>query len=753
MKWLDIPYKTGNDVLERIFRLIADWTRNFVRNAEVEALTVTGNTLSIGDGADTDKVIEAANGDANTPKMQYDADTSRWQFSNNGTTWIDIPNSADMAILAPGSDTRNVIQPTGDWKNLVLKTVAGQTKNPFSVTNELDALKAYITPAGGGYFAGNVGIGTTNPGKPLDVAGAIRTNNQFISTFATGSSPFAVTSTTVNTNLNADSVDGVHSTTIFKDNDLVLNTNPFGGRKLYINSIDNAMYAADKKWVVTITRHLKTYGGESYPKLNPDYVGLYTITGSGGSGSTRTITNTPIPAYIVVFDDNTLKTATTHYTYDSATGIITLLFAPVGTVYVYGGHEIPQYLDSPVDATLSSATPFNGSYEDYVSTSTGDELHYLKVRVTPAASGYTVFDRYPYGKLFLSYYFQGTPDKAEYRVYNYNYRPHVPGWKKYDFVDFVGTKTGDNYIQTCDDQSNYGRTIMEFIVYGNATYGENYNGGRLTQIDWSLLRPNLASGATVTKFGANTLYGAISFASDNGAAKISINPAGVSYFNAGNVGIGTTNPTAQLHTVSKDAARVAFKVQGIVGQSEPLRQSLNSIGTVLESLDKDGILQTAGYRSSDGSAGATATTGGLTFKNGLVTGGTITAALTKSETEKIVSVGTLSTTSDAYARVSGPNIFYYDSGKYGGTVTVYFEVLGYTAHSSYTLNVELYNLTDSASVADSEVSITSTTQSTRARSSAITLTTGKEYTARYKIASAGQQAWVQLSRVIIQQEA
>jgi hypothetical protein len=77
----------------------------------------------------------------------------------------------------------------------------------------------------------------------------------------------AVSSTTVIPNLNADMVDGIHSSTIVQDGAVMMNTNPFGGRNLYINSIDNAMYAADKKWYVTTTKHLVSYGGETYPKL------------------------------------------------------------------------------------------------------------------------------------------------------------------------------------------------------------------------------------------------------------------------------------------------------------------------------------------------------------------------------------------------------------------------------------------------------------------------------------------------------
>jgi hypothetical protein len=59
------------------------------------------------------------------------------------------------------------------------------------------------------YNTGNVGIGTASPGAKLDVAGgAIRTNNQLISTVAVGTAPLQVTSTTMVSNLNAEMVGG-----------------------------------------------------------------------------------------------------------------------------------------------------------------------------------------------------------------------------------------------------------------------------------------------------------------------------------------------------------------------------------------------------------------------------------------------------------------------------------------------------------------------------------------------------------------
>ncbi|MDD5005099.1 MAG: polymorphic toxin-type HINT domain-containing protein [Candidatus Omnitrophica bacterium] len=61
--------------------------------------------------------------------------------------------------------------------------------------------------------SGNVGIGTTNPASLLDVAGgSITTNNQLISTVATGTAPLQVSSTTKVTNLDADTLDGIDST-------------------------------------------------------------------------------------------------------------------------------------------------------------------------------------------------------------------------------------------------------------------------------------------------------------------------------------------------------------------------------------------------------------------------------------------------------------------------------------------------------------------------------------------------------------
>jgi hypothetical protein len=55
-------------------------------------------------------------------------------------------------------------------------------------------------------------------------------------------------------------VDNLQSTLDSKMNynDVIMNTNPFGGKKLYINSIHNAIFRASERWIVTANRYRKS---------------------------------------------------------------------------------------------------------------------------------------------------------------------------------------------------------------------------------------------------------------------------------------------------------------------------------------------------------------------------------------------------------------------------------------------------------------------------------------------------------------
>lgn len=118
---------------------------------------------------------------------------------------------------------------------------------------------------------GNVGIGTTSPGTLLDVNGVARATT-FTSTQATGTSPFTVSSTTVVTNLNTDTVDGLHATSfmrsagtenagtiIIRDNRSTTN---------YYNTVALEIRSADQKAVIGLHRDGYSHCGISHEASN-----------------------------------------------------------------------------------------------------------------------------------------------------------------------------------------------------------------------------------------------------------------------------------------------------------------------------------------------------------------------------------------------------------------------------------------------------------------------------------------------------
>lgn len=356
------------------------------------------------------------------------------------------------------------------------------------------------------WHSGNDGSGS---GLDADTVDGLITGN------ASGNIP--ISNGTLNTNLNADKLDGMDASSFYQNGSVIMNTNPFGGNKLYVNSLDNALFSADKKWYVTVTTHERTYNSQTYPLLNPSWVSSYTVS---GSGTTRTVSTSPTD--IIVYVDDTFYTKVTtpdtgnNYSYSG--GTITFGKTIAGVVSAYPDHIVPQYLDSPIVSTLGGDNLFQGNYEGGLTVSTG---YYMKIRIMPTSDGSGGFPGYPYGSFYLSHYYTNTSEKSEYRVFNRNYRPHGIGWKVYNFTDYVGTNTGSNYIQTYSDAGNYGRTILEFIVYAHPSHST-----ALTEIDWRLDRPLLSStGSTVTKYGANKLYYDLTFG-DQSTNKATISPTG-----------------------------------------------------------------------------------------------------------------------------------------------------------------------------------------------------------------------------------
>lgn len=318
-------------------------------------------------------------------------------------------------------------------------------------------------------------------------------------------------------------LDGYGITDGLKLNDTVMNNNVFGGRRLYNATIDNALAAADKRYTVTVTTHLQTYLAESYPKLNPDWVASYSVSGSGTS-----FTITGAPTAIVVYNGTTICVAsgspTTQYQYTYSGGTLTFGATVSGTITAYPDHTVPQYLDSPVASTLSSATPFDGTYESYVTAPIGS---YLKIRIQASADGNSSFPGYPYGSFFLSHYSNSTgAGTSQYRCYNRNLHVHTIGWKVASFTDFVGTTATSAYIQSVADELNFGRTIIEFIVHSHASRAAS-----VTEVEWKLTRPAMGALPVVTNYGTNKLHYALTLGAAT-TTSVTISPTGLIDLNA-----------------------------------------------------------------------------------------------------------------------------------------------------------------------------------------------------------------------------
>jgi hypothetical protein len=169
------------------------------------------------------------------------------------------PDSSAVSLYAKSDDNLYIKRSNGTELQLLTSLdiggISGTTNYipKFTAANQLGNSIIYET-------GGKIGIGTTAPSVTLDVNGQIRSRS------ATGTAPLVIASTTLVSNLNADLLDGFHGSSYLKFNDVIQNTNPFGGKRLYINSLDNALAGASKKYYVTATTHKKEVGGVTYPK-------------------------------------------------------------------------------------------------------------------------------------------------------------------------------------------------------------------------------------------------------------------------------------------------------------------------------------------------------------------------------------------------------------------------------------------------------------------------------------------------------
>ena len=141
--------------------------------------------------SDASGSIEKITNTAGELNLYADGDINFYESDNNNLKFtVDVNN--ERLIL--GGDTNTYIHhPTSDTLAI---TNAGTESLRIDASN-------------------NVGIGTDNPTEKLDVSGTVKATT-FTSTQTTGTAPFTVSSTTVVTNLNADTVDGIQASSFLR---------------------------------------------------------------------------------------------------------------------------------------------------------------------------------------------------------------------------------------------------------------------------------------------------------------------------------------------------------------------------------------------------------------------------------------------------------------------------------------------------------------------------------------------------------
>jgi hypothetical protein len=168
-----------------------------VTNAKLHALVDSGtatidtavvsstsaNTFSVGDGSAGNKQISANNGDASLPNIRFNDTSNKWEFSNNGTTWIEFgsvsinsePTDRSYSGTLINLTTASIVMNFGDVGYLASAgNVQFAQSTAIANANGLVMAVASNSPASSGAFILN-GIARNDswswiPGSPLYLA-------------------------------------------------------------------------------------------------------------------------------------------------------------------------------------------------------------------------------------------------------------------------------------------------------------------------------------------------------------------------------------------------------------------------------------------------------------------------------------------------------------------------------------------------------------------------------------------------------
>ena len=138
-----------------------------------------------------------------------------------------------------------------------------------------------------------IGIGTAAPSQALDVTGNIQSSGQFKSTLATGTAPFTLNSSTLNTNLNADLLDGQHYTSNWKlwsDSSAYITPNNASNFRIYDNTGYGSLLSVASTSTSSVTNFtngtVNSKDAYNFLSTTYSYYGSGGNYGAFGSGST-----------------------------------------------------------------------------------------------------------------------------------------------------------------------------------------------------------------------------------------------------------------------------------------------------------------------------------------------------------------------------------------------------------------------------------------------------------------------------------
>lgn len=140
--------------------------------------------------------------------------------------------------------------------------------------------------------------------------------------------------------------------------------------------------------------------------------------------------------------------------------------------------------DDSLIRTVNAASLFDSNYETNIQLQAGE---YLKVVVDFAKEFGGYFPGYPYGKFFISNYYQRGVTSARFRAYTTWY-VSTGEWREYDFAVSDAGSTGLIWEA---NTIPYQPRIIEFYMYGQPAGTTTPNNGEtwIVQIDWYLNRP------------------------------------------------------------------------------------------------------------------------------------------------------------------------------------------------------------------------------------------------------------------------